>query len=144
MNKWRPIKFAPLLPSEKPQVCDTMNGNIVLVPRKVAAELGNLSQEFSHIMGDTDYGLRARDKGFLIWIVPGYVGTCKRNPIPAWLDPATPLRTRLKVLHSPKGMPPREWTYFTRRHVGLCWPLYILSLYFRVLFPRLRKPSLKA
>ena len=30
-------------------------------------------------MGDTDYGLRAKEQGYTCWIVPGYIGACKNN-----------------------------------------------------------------
>jgi len=136
-SKWRPLDFRPVEPSHEPQRCDTMNGNCVLIPQNIVRSLGNLSAEFTHAIGDTDYGLRARDKGFSLWVAPGYVGECSRNPLPAWVNPETYLKDRLKSLQSPKGLPPREWIAFTRRHTGLRWPIYLLKLRMRVFFPRL-------
>jgi GT2 family glycosyltransferase len=135
-SKYRPIKFNPVIPSAKPQKCDTMNGNCVLVPRSVAASLGNLSREYTHRMADTDYGLRAKNKGISIWLAAGYVGTCKRNPLAPWLDPNVPLQQRLKMMKSPKGMPPREWVFFAKRHAGIRWPIHLLGLYLRTVFPK--------
>lgn len=136
ISKLRSILFKPVKPSSEPQECDTMNGNCVLVSKKAAALAGNLSKDFTHAMGDNDYGLRAKTKGIPIWVAPDYVGTCRRNPLPLWQDPNTTLAERLKHLHSPKGVPPYEWFLFTKRHASLYWPIHMLSLYLRVLFPK--------
>jgi GT2 family glycosyltransferase len=39
-SRYRPIKFSPVIPSSKPQRCDTMNGNCVLLPREVVSLIG--------------------------------------------------------------------------------------------------------
>ena len=137
VSKWRPLAGRIVQPADTPQRCDTFNGNCVLIPRDVALQVGNVSTEFSHWFGDTDYGLRTRKKGFSIWVAPGFVGTCKPNPDGIkWADPNLPLRKRLKIFYSPKGLPPREWTIFIKRHAGLMWPYYWLNLHLRFLFPR--------
>jgi len=138
-SRYRPIKFSPVIPSIKPQRCDTMNGNCVLLSRQVVSLLGSLSPEFTHAIGDTDYGLRAKARGVPIWITPGYVGVCARNPLHPWLNPRIPLRERLKIMKSPKGRPPREWVFFAKRHTGLRWPIHLLGLYLRALCPWLWK-----
>lgn len=135
-NKRKPIYFEPVIPSGVPLQCDTMNGNCVMIPKSIALRLGNLSKEFTHRMGDTDYGLRAKAVGFSIWVTGRHIGTCKRNDLPSWLDSKTPLFTRLKIMRGPKGMPPREWKLFAKRHAGMRWPLHIISLFLRVLFPK--------
>lgn len=127
----------PVEPSGKLQRCDTMNGNCVLIPREVAQSVGNISPEFTHKIGDMDYGLRARAKGFPLWVAPTYIGECSRNPPPLWVNPEAPLKTRLKVLRSPKGLSPAEWIVYARRHAGIRWPLYWLTLYMRALLPGL-------
>jgi GT2 family glycosyltransferase len=134
-SKWRPLVYRLLEPCGKPQQCITMNGNCVLIAREVVESIGNLSPDFTHFIGDYDYGLRASAKGIGIWIAPVYIGQCSRNPLPLWVDPEVALRKRLAVLHSPKGLPPREWFIYVRRHAGIYWPFYMLTLYMRVLFP---------
>ena len=136
-SKLRPFKFCPVEPSGQPQRCATMNGNCVLVPASVVAIVGNLSSEFTHAVGDTDYGLRAKARGIPIWVAPKYVGVCARNPLPLWMNPKIPLRKRLKIMKSPKGMPPCEWIIFTKRHAGLRWPIHWLGLYLHTLYPKL-------
>lgn len=135
-NKRRPIYFEPVIPSDVAQSCDTMNGNCVLVPSSIAALVGNLSKEFKHRMADTDYGLRSTSQGISIRVARGYLGYCSRNPEPSWQNEEIPLMERLKTMNGPKGMPPFEWFVFTRRHAGFRWPLHIISLFLRVLFPK--------
>jgi len=136
-SKWRPLTYRLIEPSGKAEPCNTINGNCVLIPREVAQSVGNMSPEFTHKIGDRDYGLRAKAKGIPLWVAPSYVGECSRNPPPPWADPAIPLKERLKNLRSPKGLPPREWTLYARRHAGIQWPLYWFTLYMRVLMPGL-------
>jgi len=138
-SKYRPLLYRLVRPSGTPERCDTMNGNCVLIPREVVRSVGNLSPEFTHVNGDRDYGLRAKAKGIPLWIAPTYVGACPRNPPPLWANPEAPLKERLNILHSPKGFPPNEWTVFIRRHAGIQWPLYWLTLYVHVLLPRFWK-----
>jgi GT2 family glycosyltransferase len=136
-SKWQPLGYRHLESSGKPQRCITMNGNCVLIAREVVESVGNLSSDFTHYIGDYDYGLRASAKGIGVWIAAAYVGNCSRNPLTPWAEPEVSLRRRLEILHSPKGLPPREWFLYLRRHAGIYWPIYILTLYIRVLFPHL-------
>jgi len=136
-SRLRPLGFRPVEPGPQPKPCDTFNGNVVLVPRLVARAVGNLCGQFTHAIADTDYGLRARKMGISSWVAPGYVGLCRRNSdAHRWCDPALPVRARLRILRSPKGLPPRQWRIFARRHAPVQWPMYWLSLYLRACFPR--------
>src|ERR1019366_3932245 len=101
-------RFTLIEPSWQMQLCDTMNGNIVLVPRAVFQAVGNLCSEFRHNGGDADYGLRARKAGFKIWVAPGFLGSCRPNSSPSWSDPSVPFCSRWRRLQSPKGLPVRE------------------------------------
>jgi GT2 family glycosyltransferase len=123
-------------PSWRMQPCDTMHGNLVLVPRAVFQVVGNLSPEYRHNSGDRDYGLRAREAGFQNWVTPGFLGSCRQNSLASsWTDPTLPLRARWRSLNSLKGVPVRERYIFCRRHHGFRWPVDILKLLLRVLFP---------
>lgn len=133
LSWWRPLKFSPVVAQGNPVLVDTMNGNCVLIPAEVAQAVGNLDPQFTHGMGDFDYGLRAKKKGFEIWVAPGYVGTCARNdPRNTWVDPTLPLRERWRKVREPKGLPPGEWLVFVRRHAGLLWPIYWLLPYIKL------------
>ncbi|MEU9173149.1 glycosyltransferase family 2 protein [Streptomyces sp. NPDC048420] len=129
-----PTRFAPVVPGDTPVPADTMHGNVVLVPRCVAARVGPIDGVFGHGMADFDYGLRARELGVRIRVAPGTLGTCARNsPNGSWRDPTLPIRQRLRLMRAPKGLPPRSWLRFTRRHAGPMWLMYWLSPYARIL-----------
>ena len=113
-----------------PQRCRTINGNCVLIDGEVARKLGNLDENFVHAIGDWDYGLRASAAGFGVWVAPGFVGTCERNP-PLILKPevARSIRARLRHVCSPKQVPPRAWYVYVRRNFGRAWPLEFIKPY---------------
>lgn len=134
------IRFSLVEPGNTPLPCDTFNANCVLIPREVVSDVGILSDKFTHAMGDTDYGLRAKEKKHNCWVLPGYVGTCSNNSAKnTWLDPGLTLAERKKLLHNPKGRPPEEWLYFVKRHAGLLWVLAWAQLNMRLYFPHLWK-----
>jgi GT2 family glycosyltransferase len=119
-------------PQDYPQKCDALTGNIVLIPADAASTVGNLDPSFEHAMGDTDYGLRARKLGVQLWLAPGVHGHCSANPIAnSFQDTTLPLRQRWRLMMHRKGLPWRSWMIFTRRHMGVIWPLYFLWPYLK-------------
>lgn len=134
-RKQRPLSFSPAEVTDELVRCDAMNGNCVLIPQRVAHSVGTLSKEFTHAMGDIDYGFRARKQGYLLWLAPGFIGTCESNSTPSWSNACVPLSQRIKALASPKGIPLKEWYVFTRRHSGKYWPIYWIKVPLRALFP---------
>jgi len=126
--------------SEKtPVKCDAINGNCVLVPKEIFETIGNLSSDYTHCMGDHDYGFRAMQAGFEIWVAPGFIGTCSKNPLAAWSSPKTPLFKRLRLLYSPKGLALKEYITFCKRHTGMNWIVYWLKAHLKTIFPQLWK-----
>ena len=125
----RPLRFVLVEPGAEPRPCETMNGNIVLIPRAVVQRIGNIDAAFTQKMGDYDYGLRARASGCSIWVAPGTVGACAPHP-PRRTD-QRPLLDELRRLWSVKELPPGPWAVFTRRWGGRLWPLRWLSPYVR-------------
>ena len=114
-----------LMPLDMPQQCSTMNGNCVLIPRKVRELVGELDAAFVHGAGDFDYGLRAASRGCSIWIAPGVLGECRVNGnTRPWLAAGLSLTERFRYVASPKGLPFKPWLVFTKRHMGLLWPVY--------------------
>ena len=136
---WRGMVFDLLRPrdSTSPAVADTMNGNLVLVPQGVYRRVGNFDPVFQHGMADYDYGLRAtHDLGCGIAVSSGYLGECPRNSVDGtFRDRALGLRQRWNMLFSPKGLPPKQWFHFQRRHGGSTWPIAAASPYARALLP---------
>ncbi len=142
-SRMHPFRYRLVEPGPTPRPCQTMNGNCVLVPRSVAQVVGNLSTAFTHSMGDFDYGLRCRQAGCGLWIAPGFVGTCARNPVEnTWMDPRVPLHLCWRDMLGPKGLPLREWCAFARRHGGLAWPLFWILPYLRMTFSKVRLGSI--
>ena len=134
-RSWRGIVFLPVQPQpDALQACDTMNGNCVLIPRTIAKQVGNLDAAFRHGLGDFDYGLRAREAGYEIYIAAGYAGTCAVNSAQGTcLDRTASLSMRWHNLVSAKVLPPKEWLLYTRRHYGVLWPLYAVSPYLKTI-----------
>jgi GT2 family glycosyltransferase len=127
-----PARLTLVPPADRPVPCDTMNGNCVLVPREVAARVGNLDAAFTHRMGDLDYGFRAARAGCRLLVAPGYAGECVANSGRGlWVERSLPARERWRRLLGPKGLPPAEWLVFTSRHYGPLWPLHFAWPYLK-------------
>jgi GT2 family glycosyltransferase len=125
----RPLHYERVEPGERPHEVETMNGNCVLIPREVVARVGNLAAAYTHGMGDYDYGHRATRAGAEVWIAPGTIGTCSRNPA---RRPAESFEEHRRRATSPTGgLPPTEWLTFARRWAGPLWPIYAASPYLR-------------
>jgi GT2 family glycosyltransferase len=79
---FHPLNFvAPVEPDGTLQSIETFNGNLVFVPTKVARALGGIDGSLSHSGADTDYGMRVRDGGFELLLLPRIVGSCAFNPV---------------------------------------------------------------
>ncbi|TKA11808.1 glycosyltransferase family 2 protein [Actinacidiphila oryziradicis] len=123
----------PLEPDPcQPQTCDTFNGNVVLVTAAARHILGEIDQVFPHRMGDSDYGLRARQAGVPVFLAPGHLGVCDNHPPHArgssrevGIGPYTALRRRASV----REQPPGPWWRYCRRHLGPWAPLFFCSPY---------------
>ena len=140
---WRRTSFIKVQPSEQAQPCESMNGNIVLIPAESARLVGNLDPAFEHAMGDTDYALRANKLGVGVWVAPGVHGTCGHNALTnTFLDSTLPLSKRWRKMLGRKGLPWRSWWVLSRRHAGLFWPLYFAWPYVRTVLSWAR-PRLK-
>lgn len=143
VQRWNGVTDIKVEPrADAPVLCDTMNGNCVLIPAAVARHIGNLEETYTQQFGDYDYGFRATRAGFSVHIAPGYLGSCANNSlIGTWRDQRASFRNRWKHLMSPKGIPAAEWFLFTSRHFGYLWPLYFFSPYLKVLLSVFQKRS---
>jgi len=105
-------------PSDKVQLCDSINGNIVVVPREVEERIGGLDASYTHFFGDADYGIRARKHGIPILLAPGHLGDCRLNPLAnTSFDRSLTIVQRWRRIFGPKGYrPPREWWAFVKAH----------------------------
>ena len=128
----------PILPDGKIKECKYINGNVVLIPYDVYNVVGNLSADYTHGMGDYDYGLRAREKGVMSYITRQYICTCPvHDKLPEWCDPKVPLVKRLKLLYSVRGLNIIEYNKFRKKFWGNKWLIFNLKAHLKALCPRL-------
>lgn len=130
--------YKKIIPNGKIQNGNMMNGNLVLISKEVFNTVGFLSHNYTHAMGDYDYGLRAIECGFDIITTKNYIGTCPLNEdVPIWSDPSYGFVKRFQNLNSPLGLNIKEYKIFRKRF----WPEnYITSIskiYLRCFFPSL-------
>lgn len=126
----RPGHLRMIVPTDKPQLADTLNGNLVLIPREIYATVGVVDDNFSHAYGDLDYGLRARRAGYSVILAAGYFGECDRNPVDGtWEDTSLRKRARLNLLLSRKGLPLGSHLRFVRRYSPILWPVFVVVTY---------------
>jgi GT2 family glycosyltransferase len=136
-NSLRRMKLRLVEPGNGLTDCDTLNGNILLMDRKTAQQLGGLSPRFTHGMADFDLAWRAGDRGYRVALAPGTWGSCENNPSAGrWSDRSLPRRARWRKLMSPTGLPPREYLYMCKEHGGPLWLVDYISPYARVLMGR--------
>lgn len=126
-SRVRRLQYAQVPPADHPKPTETMNGNIVLVPREVVRRVGNIDAAYRHGFGDEDYGFRAWAAGCSVWLAPGTLGACARNPRTVY--GRRPLREELRDVWGPKGLQPAAWATYTRRWAGPLWPVYWVSPY---------------
>jgi GT2 family glycosyltransferase len=127
-------------PNGTPQICETINGNFVLIPKYVYEKNGTLDSFFSHAIGDFDYGLRARKNKINSYTSSKFIGECEKpDSLPKWCLPEIALPDRLKVLYSPKGYSqPFHQFVFEKRHFGIRKALFhYITIHLRVFFPSL-------
>ena len=130
----RRMTFVPVAPGES---VETFNANAVLLRTRALLAQGGLDACFTHGLADIDLGLRLRASGVKIVSTDGPVGTCSRNStVGTHLDPRLGLSQRWRAVRSVKGIPPREWRHFVKRHAGAPWPFYFVAPYVRVVRPR--------
>ena len=130
----KPHNYKIINPSDKLKYADTMNGNIVLIPRSVFETVGNLEKKYCHSMGDLDYGFRAKNAGCNLVVCPGYQGICNENNYEnSWLNQSLPVLLRLKKVSSKTGLPFYDWLLFNYRHSGLFFPFWTLTPYIKII-----------
>lgn len=126
-----------VVPDGTLQRCKYINGNAVLVSEEIFSVLGNLSSDYSHAMGDFDYGLRSLEAGFGNYTTKSYIGVCPVNGLPQWSNPDLSIRERIKNFYSPTGLNYKEYIVFRKRFWKAKWIVFAVTAYARVLFPRL-------
>lgn len=115
-----------------------IEGNLVSIPKAVFDQLYFIDKRFTHTIGDSDYGIRARKAGISIYISPQTVGVCDVNPIEDWRNMNSSLTKRLKSFKTSKNFILRERIIFAYRDKGFKGILRLLvGTFMRLFFPYL-------
>lgn len=125
----------PVIPNGQIQKCTYINGNAVIVPRSIFKVISSLSPDYTHALGDFDYGIRAIKAGFVCYTTKKYIAYCEINASPKWSLSSTPIFKRFKLLYSVKGLNMREYLCYQRRVVGWKWILFLIKAYLKALSP---------
>jgi GT2 family glycosyltransferase len=133
------IKGKKIAPNGELQEGYGMNGNFVLISRKIFQLLGNIDSHYHHAGGDIHYGLLARERGVPVYLLGDYIGTCDaHDKSDKWADPNVPFRERWRSLNLPNGMPLGILFYQQRTFYGLPTAIFhTITTIFRCCFPRL-------
>ena len=119
------------------QPCQCAHGNLTFVSADVVKQMGIFTNEYIHSGGDHDYTYRSYKKGFLLLVLPSFVGVCDNNhPEDGYADfLRMPLRERLAYLKSPLGFNLHNTLTFQRRCFPYRYPFVWLAGHLKALFP---------
>lgn len=104
-----------------------MNGNLVLISKKIFKKIGMIDNVFHHSFGDWDYGCRAIKKGYSVRLSNNYVGITNRHDgdTEPFLNSSLPLHKRLSLLYSRKYSTYCSYV-FCKRHIGIVKAIRVL------------------
>lgn len=123
-----------VLPREKPKECDIANWNCFLVSQTIIDNVGLVDPKYEHGLGDFDYSLMMRKKGFHIYTAIGYIGRVNKNSADGtYLDKKLSRKERIRKLFSRKGRPYKSEFYFYFKHYGFLGTFYCIYIYIRLL-----------
>ena len=95
-----------------------VNGNCVLVPRRIYEKVGMICGGYRHAWADSDYALHSRRAGFAV-VGAGQVGVTEWHPLRPDLSAMT-LSQRWHSLFDPKGWNLHDLWLYRRRNWGVC------------------------
>jgi GT2 family glycosyltransferase len=130
--------LSSVLPSGiTPQPCKCANANIMWVSDEVVAQIGIISDRFTHSLADFDYTLSASKNKIPLLVCANYCGTCSNDHKKPWLTSNYSLQERIKYLNNPKFLAYKEYLYYIRKHFPLILPLSFIKLWLKTLCPSL-------
>ncbi len=133
-----------LSPNGEFQYVKEINGNFVVIPKKICDKVGILDLNYPHALGDFDYSHRVLKANFETCLSPEFVGVCDKNSQnPDWCNRSVPFLKRLRSLYTPKAYcHPYYQFVFEKKHRGVGIALFhFVTIHFRAVFPSLWKGS---
>ncbi len=116
-------------PNLEVQSCNLVNGNCVLISKKVAKFIGNIDERFIHSVGDYMYGLKLIELGGGCFLSSKYVGYCSRNSEKnTWKDESLSPIKRIKLKHNIKYLPPHLHLIYLKKLCGRSWLTYLFFI----------------
>lgn len=139
LSKVNPYKRKLLQPNGKPQNCDCVNGNCLLIPHATGILIGNVDERYEHGFGDFDYGYKVNAGGGQCYVASNFVGKCDRNDIcGTWRDITLPICKRIELKNRPTGQPPYSHRVFLRKWFSTLWLWYLVSPYVSIIMTGLK------
>lgn len=111
------------------QPCEAAHGNITFVSNEVVTHQGVFCDKYFHGGTDHDYTYLAHKAGFPVLVLPHYAANCENDHLKQ--KPTT-------TLISPKKKYRNE-LLFARRCFPFRYPLVLLAIAIKILFPRLHR-----
>ena len=124
--------------SDRPQMCDFTNANVMLVPKGIVDDIGILCSDYKHSAADFDYAYMARKAGFPVLVTANICGFCDYDHKSQELVKENVLSMTLaerkiyfdNPLHS--GL---DYLTLVRRTMPLRYPVAFLFRYLKIYFP---------
>lgn len=116
--------------SEKPQLVDQANANILLVPSEIVSNMGIFHEGFRHGGADYDYSMQAHKQGYPILVSPKVCGACEYDHLSTGEEvqklAAMSLKERIAYFKNPIHSDDDYLLYIKRNlphKLILCWIL---------------------
>lgn len=126
--------------SERPQMVDMTNANIMLVPVSIVNEVGIFYNGFIHSAADADYSMMARHKGFPVLITAKACGICDDDHFDEINNSQRICKMSFKERIAYYKHPLRsgnDYLTLVKRNMPLRFPLTWMFNKVRLIFPRL-------
>lgn len=133
-SRLAPMNLRQLAHSVEVQICDTFNGNLVLIDYQNFKELGGFPTGYTHLRADIDFGFVAKKRGLSALVAPGTLATCEPNEgYEDYKDlKGLSLLDRIMKVNGPKFGPYSEHFRLCIRHGGRFGVVFALAPIYRI------------
>jgi hypothetical protein len=125
-----------MIPNGEVMKIDELLGNLVLFSSNVFSQVGYLDDSFKHGIADTNYGIRAKQKGFDVFLISTILRIVELDREVQWYDKGVGFWVRFNLLFSVTGGNYFQYLKFKRKHFGIKgMVLSIIKTGIRLVFP---------